>query len=310
MFENPGVPRDELVERLMLAYGAANGKRRESGGEKALELLAELKDEMKVYEIPKEPFPERGYLLYQEAYLMRLTNRENLALDTFEESALADEEWAKNHEKEDPDFFLAKSAMSRLAKCAYKVDIIMFGDTTTGALNPDPEAMKITSDEIRGAFQVIEGVFEIYPSRERWTTIERFRLNGILHLTEALAWLNEQDEIEELLVPKNLYLEGETDKTMQSSNLATCMARGVLAHVQGRHPEVINLLQDQPQDRVDFFAGEGAGKVAVLLLLAYMHTGNANKAEKTRKWILNKCPVDSGNGLAFEWAKQLNPIGY
>jgi hypothetical protein len=117
------LPLEEKITRLKFAFGAAGGERRIHGAKAARVLLEELQRQLGVFEIPIEPFDEKGYMLYQDAYLMRLDNVGQPALDRFEESAVADELWAAT---KDSLRHRGKAAMSRIAAAAYRIDLAVF----------------------------------------------------------------------------------------------------------------------------------------------------------------------------------------
>jgi hypothetical protein len=81
---------------------------------------------------------------------------------------------------------------------------------------------------------------------------------------------------------------------------------------QENHERVIEELEGQPEEQLRLRGGEAAGKVCVMLLIAYLKVGRRRDAEAMRQRLLSdhQCPVDAGNKLAKEWAAGLPPLDH
>ena len=294
--------RDEQICRLEFAFAAANGERRLHGGQAGKALLEELKRQLGVYEIPAFPFDQKGYMLYQDAYLMRLSNVGQPALDRFEESAAADEAWAAF---KDSLVHRGKAAMSRIAAAAYRSDLAVFAQTPPGALDPDRIQLEAVLEELRNDLQTLEELLSSGIDERGRPMLEGFRSNALLHLAEVAGWLGEETTLIECLAAL-----GPDAEHNDSTQLAIGLARSALALTQERYEEVIENLKGQPKKRVDLYTGDGAGKTGVIVLISYLNVDRLNDAEEMRRWLVSDdCLVDAGNGLAKTWAVGLLPIG-
>ena len=300
------VPQKELVglilsnkekrRRLEFAFAAANGERRMHGGQAGKALLEDLKRQLGVFEIPEEPFSEKGYMLYQDAYLMRLNN-DKRALERFEESAKADEAWAQAHNSL---IHCGKAAMSRIAACAYGIDIAVFGHMSHNSLHPDRSQLNKISTTLKDAYKTIEGLSASQIDEKGQRMLKGFRTNALLHRAETAGWLGDETMV-------NICLAPFTDDSIRQ---AIGLARGALALIKEQYEQVITELEGQPEDRVKFGTSEGAGKTGVMLLISYMRVGRLDDAEKMRPWLLSdQCPLDAGNGLAKNWVSDFFSIG-
>lgn len=294
------LPLDERQRRLLLAFAAANGERRLHGGQAGKALLEELLGQLRVIDIPAAPFVEKGYILYQDAYLMRLNNAGQSALDRFEESAIADETWdiAQNSL-----VHRGKAAMSRVAASGYRIDMAVFSGRTPGDLHPDRVQLKAVSRDLTVALTTLEGLLSSGIDEKGRQLIEGFRTNALLHLAEAAGWLGDETTVDRCLNALR------PDVDYYKRRVIMGLARGALALTKGRHDQVILELEGQPEERVELGSGEGAGKTGVMLLLSYLRIGRRDRAEVMRCWLVSdQCPTDAGNGLAKSWAAQLKPI--
>lgn len=264
-------------------------------------LLEELLQQLGVVDIPVEPFSDKGYILYQDAYLMRLNNAGQPALEQFKESAIADEAWAA---AEGSPVHRGKAAMSRIAAAAYRTDIAVFAATAPGNLHPNRAALEEVSVTLRKALTTLDKLLDSEVSEDDRRRLEGFRKNALLHLAEAAGWLGCETTV-------NYYLGTfEPDAELDdSTRRAIGLARGALGLTKGRYEQVIVQLERQPGERVELGTGEGAGKTGVMLLVSCRKLDRPTDAEAMRCWLLNdQCPVDAGNGLAKTWATKLAPI--
>lgn len=294
------LPLDEKQRRLLLAFAAANGERRLHGGQAGKALLEELLGQLGVIDIPAAPFAEKGYILYQDAYLMRLNNAGQSALDRFEESAIAEETWAV---AENSLVHRGKAAMSRVAASAYRIDMAVFSGITPGDLHPDRVQLKAVSRDLTVALTTLEGLLSSGIDEKGRVLIEGFRTNALLHLAEATGWLGDETTVDRCLNALG------PDVDYYKRRVIMGLARGALALTKGRHDQVILELEGQPEERIELGSGEGAGKTGVMLLLSYLRIGRRDRAEVMRCWLVSdQCPTDAGNGLAKNWAARLKPI--
>lgn len=291
----PDLPLEEKISRLEFAFAAANGERRQNYGQAGKALLEELQRRLGVSEIPAVPFDNKGYVLYQDAYLMRLNNAGDPALDRFEQSATADEEWATA--KRSP-LHHGKAAMSRSAAAVYSVDLAVFERSLPPTLRPDHARLKVAFRTLTDARLIFEKLLDTGINGKGRRMLEGFRKNALLHLAEVAGWLGEETTVVECLAAL-----GPDAEHNDSTQLAMGLARGALALAQERYEQVIENLEGQPKKRVDVYTGEGAGKTGVMLLISYLKVDCLNDAEEMRRWLVSDdCPVDAGNGLAKTWA--------
>lgn len=287
--------------RLRFAFGAANGERRLHGGRKAGQLLDALRRSLGVHDIPDGPFQEKGFILYQDAYLLRLGNAGTKALQRFQESAMADDEWAGLNSL---PFHSGKAAMSRIAASAYRIDLVLFGGPAGLEFQPRHADLDAIRFDLRRDIRLLDQLIPNADCEHNGRMLRSFRNNGLLHLAECCGWAEDSDELESAV--KAL---GEGWQSDEHTQYAIGLSRGALLIMQSnRNPEgleqAIHVLEGQPEKRAETMAGEGAGKVAAMLVLAYAGTGRQADAERMREWILSgECLLDSGNGLAKRWAE-------
>ena len=153
-------------------------------------MLEGLLKKLRVTGIPKESFEDKGYILYQDASLMRLNNEGESSLDRFEESAAINEAWA--NAKESP-VHLGKAAMSRISAAAYLTDIAVFNEISCPQLCPDRVGLEKALKALNEALNVFtdkcssSGIGE----KDRFR-LENFRMNAIMHIAEVGGWLGDE----------------------------------------------------------------------------------------------------------------------
>jgi len=299
---DPELPLEEKVKRIKFAYAAANGERRLHGGQAAKLLLERLRQQLGVIDVPSEPFSDKGYILYQDAYLMRLNNAGQAALDRFEESAAVDELWAAatgslRHR--------GKATMSRIAAYAYSSDLAVFAQMGQAALYPDKVRLQAALRALKDILNTLDALLSSRIEEKDLPLLEGFRMNALLHLAEVAGWLGDEAEV-------NLHLNRLEPGAELNDFIrrAISLAKGALALTKGQYKQAIAELQGQHKERVEFGAGEGAGKTGVILLISYLQfNSHIGDAIATHCWLLsNECPTDAGNGLAKIWAAKLEPI--
>ncbi len=294
----PKLPLDAKARCLEFAFAAANGERRLHGGQAGKALLEELRQRFGVLEIPAEMFAQKGYILYQDAYLMRLNNAGEPALTRFEESAEADEAWAV---AKDSALHRGKASMSRIAAAAYNIDLAVFAETTTGTLHPDHARLRAALGTLTNALGSLDKLLTSKIDQKDQRKLVGFRKNALLHLAQAAGWLGD-----ERAVGKHLRALEPGAQLDDSTQRAIGLAKGALALAEGRYEQVIAELQGQPQERVALGTGEDSGKTGAMLLVSYLQVGRREDAEAMRCCLLSdQCPADAGNGLAKVWTARL-----
>ena len=300
--------------RTKLAYAAANGERRLLRGTLGKELLSTLQRKLGLTAVLTQPSENTGYVLYQDAYLMRLCIEGHAALDRFEESARADEAWANRLElplyRAKVPLHRAKATMSRIAAAAYRIDLALFAGREPEELTPDRAGLEAVAGVLHSYIDTLDELLSL-PEIDARERVEAFRANALHHSAEALGWLGDREAasarigaLDAMLRRGNPYIERE------AARRSTLLAMGALAVATGRYSEAVTILDGQPQEMVEYAAGETAGKLAVMLLLCYLKLDNRAKAEAVRSWLLSDgCPTDAGNGLAKEWARRLPATG-
>jgi hypothetical protein len=285
---------DRQIRLLKLAFAAANGERRLNGAYAGRRLLEKLQERFDIREIPTRPFEDKGYVLYQYAYLFRLANEGQLALERFAESARADDKWA---ETEGSPKHVAKAAMSRIAAAAYATDIAVFDGCEPGRLTPNTERLDAVVRDLGNELKVLFSALKLDLEGAQGMA-RNFVTNAQLHLAEAAGWLGMASVVTEHLSSVEVGLD-----VTGSIRRAMTLARATLAYAKGHPADVIKELDGQLQELVDEDTGERAGVVAVLLTLAHAELNQFNAAEAMRLWLLsNRCRVDAGNGPARAWA--------
>ena len=285
---------DCQIRLLKLAYAAANGERRLNGASAGRRLLEELQERFEIREIPIRPFEDKGYVLYQDAYLLRLANEGQAALERFAESAITDDKWA---EVEGSSKHFSKGAMSRIAAAAYATDIAIFDGCEPGRLTPNVETLNAIVHDLRKELKKLHSALELDLEGSQ-DMVKNFITNAQLHLAEAAAWQGMTTVVNE-----NLSLVEDGLDITGSIRRAKALARAALAHARGHPADVIKELDGQVQECVDEDTGERSGVAAVLLAQANAELKQFDVAEENRRWLLSdEYPVDAGNGLAREWA--------
>jgi len=289
--DDRGSPSDleEHIRRLQIAFASANAARRESGAIVGREMLEQMKSALGVVHIPTEHFAEKGYMLYQDAYLMRLNNEGDAALDRFEESARADELWAEIH---DSAIHRAKAAMSRIAAAAYRLDIALLGPSASDAFAPDVPMLQQVVEEFDSALETLESVAgQVQGSNLR--QVREFKTNCLIHRAEAAAWVGSRIDMMRCHQELSTVTSGKASgKALQRPALAA------LAFQEGRYNEVISYLSDG-SEAPRMTGGEGTGKLSLMLMIAYVRTGQPADAYRMGQWLLSKqCREDAGNALA------------
>ncbi len=302
MLPNTDLPLEEKERRLELAFAACNGERRRHGGIAARAMLEDLQQKLGVPEIPPEPFARKGFLLYQDAYLLRLHNAGQAALDRFGESAAAEEEWAS---AQGSPLHYGKAVQSRSAAATYRIDLAAFAGSTPTGLRPDRVHMGRVSEDLSDGLKRLQGLLSSELAERERQELERYRRNALLILAEASGWLGDKSAVETCLTAL-----GAVTQLDEWSQLLVTLARGALAFAEGQHRRAIAELEGQPENCFKLKGGENGGKIAVMLLVSHLQVGDRAKARTMQRWLLSEqCAADSGNGVAKTWAAMLQQTG-
>ena len=294
----PGeLPLEEEIRRLKFAFAAANAERRVHYATAAQSLLRELREQLGVPQIPDEPFWDKGYILYQLGYLHRLNDAFDDAIALFEESASADDEYAKI---QNSDVHRGKASMSRIVAAACQTECAVFAPTEGRPLEPNREELQSVMDRLSSELAILEEVLN-GAVEDRWKRmLQGFRSNALLHLAEVAGWLGIESDVKKLLAS----FEACNQRSIPTDD-AIGLAKGALGLALRDHDEVVRQLEGQPQRRVELGSGEGAGKAGVMLVLAYVELGQHANAKALNAWLLSdECPVDAGNRLAKTWLQE------
>lgn len=287
---------EEKIFRLELAFDEYNGQRRLNGGEAARKILEETKRHLGVSEIPSGLYERRSYLLYQDAYVLRLGNSDKKALDRFSESASAAKEWG---EAKNSPLHYGKAIQSYTAAATYQIDLAVFSGYAPGQLSPDRVRLMTIAEDLKRGVERLDHLLMGTKKEKELQELGRYSKNALLILAEASGWMGEYSAVEMCLTKL-----GKVTDLDEWRQILVILAKGTLAFAQKEYKKAIAELYDKHKLCLYIKGGENAGKIAVMLSISYEQIGEKNSADALRLWLLsNDCPKDTGNGLAKTWAQ-------
>ena len=292
-FDKNNIPA--LIKRFNLAFFLIRAVRLSTGGEAAKLAFEQAKRKLSIEKYPEYLFQEKGYFLYQEAYMYMMANDYEKAKELFEESALADETWVQ--ERPEDIIHWAKAGQSRNGALFTTFHVLeMNSITLDGGVISDSDNRKLTAEgnKILEQYQRIENKIPEH-FQERFGGF----VDNCLHIMARLAaWRKSRSEME-------YYLDRRYEKNYLNDWL-TQYAEIVLAYASGDYVKIINESGDSPVEMMKKGSGENVGSKAQILAVANYRFGKFKEFEKWCRWLISdEFRADSGEGLIKEWAKEV-----